>query len=544
MLARAQSFMVSTAHPLATEAGVEVLRAGGNAIDAAVAVQLVLGLVEPQSSGLGGGAFVLYWDNARKSVSSYDGRETAPLAAKPDRFMRDGKPIDFETAVHSGLSIGVPGTPMLLETVHRKHGRLPWRQLFSKAQGLAENGFKVTFRLSTLLRLQGAASFDARGRSYFFDAAGNPRPVGYLLKNPEYAQTLAALAEKGAGAFYAGRIADEIVAASSQAPNYKGDMTVQDLAAYKVVERPPVCFAYRGRRLCGMGPPSSGGLTVAMTLKLLEPMDIGKGRGQAMSPKAMHLIAEAEKVAYADRNRYMADPDFIAVPNGLLDSTYLTQRRRLINPSRAMERAAAGRPPGVLQRAYGEDATQEAAGTTHFSIVDKDGNAVAMTSTIETGFGSGVWAAGFLLNNELTDFSFRAIDRTGAPIANAVGPGKRPRSSMSPTLVFSPDGQFEAALGSVGGNSIIYYVVKSLVALIDWDMDAQAAASLINFGSRGRRFELEFAPDTLWQALKVKPYGHAFQFRWPVSGTHIVVRRGKHLEGGADPRREGIAKGE
>lgn len=543
-LSRAKSFMVSSAHPLATEAGLQILREGGNAIDAAVAVQLVLGLVEPQSSGLGGGAFLLYWDNAKRLVQSYDGREAAPASAGPDRFMKNGRPMAFDEVVFSGLSIGVPGTPRLIEHVHRQHGKLPWRKLFEPALKLAENGFAVTLRLHAMLRLMGPDAFEARARAYFFDGSGNARAPGYLLKNPEYARALRTLMDGGADAFYTGWIADEIVAAANNASHHSGGLTGADLQAYKIIERDPICFSYRTRRLCSMGPPSSGGLAVAMTLKLLEPFDVGVGRKQAMRGSAMHLIVEAEKLAYADRNEYIADPAFVKIPSGLLDEAYLNERRQLIDRKRAMQRARAGRPPGLMQRAYGEDATVEAAGTTHFSIVDRDGHAVAMTSTIEAGFGSRIWAAGFLLNNELTDFSFRPRDRSGAPIANAVGPGKRPRSSMAPTLIFDAKGDFEGALGSVGGNSIIYYVVKSLVALLDWEMDAQSAASLINFGSRGRGFELEFASDTLWQALKVKPYGHHISLRWPLSGTHIVVRRGGRLEGGADPRREGVAKGD
>ncbi|MFM1816386.1 MAG: hypothetical protein RLZ98_3081 [Pseudomonadota bacterium] len=542
-LARAKSFMVSAAHPLATQAGVDILKAGGNAIDAAIAVQLVLGLVEPQSSGLGGGAFAVYFDKTRDEVLTYDGRETAPTAARPERFMRGGRPMPFDEAVFSGLSIGVPGTPRLLEELHKKHGKLPWPRLFEPALVIATDGFMITFRLHTMLRLWGADAFSPRARSYFFTEGGSPHPIGHLLKNPEYAGTLRALQQRGAEAIYSGPIAEEIVKSVRSAPNHAGDMTLEDLGRYKVIERPPVCFPYRGRRLCGMGPPSSGGLTVAMTLKLIEPLEIGSGRAQAMRGKAMHLIAEAEKLAYADRNQYMADPDYVAVPQGLLDPAYLAQRRRLINPKLAMPRPRPGIPPGLATKAFGADATVEAAGTTHFSIVDGFGNALAMTSTIEAGFGSRVWAAGFLLNNELTDFSFRPVDKSGRPIANRVEAGKRPRSSMSPTLVFGAGGEFEAAVGSVGGPSIIYYVVKALVALIDWNMDAQEAANLINFGSRGRDFEIEFASDTVWQALKVKPYGHKVRFRWPISGTHIVTRRRGWLEGGADPRREGVARG-
>jgi gamma-glutamyltranspeptidase/glutathione hydrolase len=321
-------------------------------------------------------------------------------------------------------------------------------------------------------------------------------------------------------------------------------MTLGDLAGYRAKERPPVCTSYRVRRICGMGPPSSGGLTVAMTLKLLEPFDLGIGPHAAMRTSALHMIAEAEKLAYADRDRYIADPDFVSVPAGLLDDNYLATRRRLIDANSAMGRAEAGVPPGARRQAFGDDTTLESAGTTHFSIVDRDGNAVAMTATIEQAFGSRIWAAGFLLNNELTDFAFRPRDAGTGPVANAVAPNKRPRSSMAPTLVFSADGNLEAALGSVGGTAIIYYVVKALVALIDWQLDPQAAAALTSFGSRGKAFEIEADYSTVWYALNLRPLGHRIALTLPVSGTQIVLRRGGVLEGGADPRREGLAKGD
>ncbi len=539
--------MISTANALASEAGREMLREGGSAVDAAIAAQLVLGLVEPQSSGLGGGAFLMHWNKAAKELRAYDGRETAPKTAQPDRFLKDGKPMPFATAVHSGLSIGTPGAVRLLETVHRAHGKLPWAHLFEPAIKLAEQGFNVSRRLNILLRWFGVDVFDPAARRYFFDEAGSARPTGYLLKNPEYAATLKAIAAGGAKAFYEGPIAEAVVAAAKGAPNVPGDLALSDLAAYAVKERAPLCVTYDARRICGMGPPSSGGVAVAQTMKLLEPFVLGRGPDDAMSAQAMHLITEAEKLAYADRDRYLADPDFVPVPAaGLLDPAYLDSRRALIDPGHAMAPPPAGEPPGVEKRAFGDDATLESVGTSHLSIIDDDGNAVAFTTTIEGAFGSGVWAAGFLLNNQLTDFSMKPVDAEGRPVANRVEGGKRPRSTMAPTIVFDDDkGQVFAVLGSPGGSRIILYVVKALVALLDWDLDAQAATALTNFGSMGGPAEIEIGWAALWYGLKLKRYGHGLSPDLMNSGLHIVVvGGGGSLQGGADPRREGAALGD
>jgi gamma-glutamyltranspeptidase/glutathione hydrolase len=386
----------------------------------------------------------------------------------------------------------------------------------------------------------------ARAREYFFDRGGSARPIGYLLKSPELAATLRAIAERGAGAFYEGPIAEAIVAAVRDAPNHQGDVTAADLAGYRVKEREPLCFEYRLNRICGMGPPSSGGLAVGQVLKLVESFDLGKGPADALNPRALHLIAEAQRLAFADRDRYVGDPDFVTVPPTLLDAGYLGSRRALIDPEAAMVKASPGIPPNVGSLKPGADDTVERDGTTHLSIIDRDGNIVAMTSTIEAGFGSRLWAAGFLLNNELTDFALSPVDRAGRPLANAVGPAKRPRSSMAPTIVFDAEGRPWAVLGSPGGSRIIQYVVKTLVALIDWKLDAQAAASLMNFGNRGRAFEIEVDHrSALWHALKMRPYGHRIRADYLASGTHVIVRRpDKRLEGGADPRREGVALGE
>jgi len=543
-LATATRHMISAANPYASEAGLEMLRAGGSAVDAAIAAELVLGLVEPQSSGLGGGAFVVHWDRSDKKLETYDGRETAPAAARPDRFLRDGTPMPFGAAVNSGLSIGVPGLVRLLEAVHNKHGVLPWARLFEPAIRLAGEGFTVSQRLYFLLRWFGPESFDPAARRYFFDVSGSAWPIGYTLRNPEYAATLKAIASGGASAFYEGPIADAIVVAARGAPNVPGDLARGDLAGYGVKERPPLCFTYRARKICSMGPPSSGGLTIGQTLELLEPLDLGRGRDAAMSPGAMHLIAEAEKLAFADRDRFIADPEFVAVPEGLLERAYLDKRRTLIAPERTMERPAAGEPPGLAKRALGADATLESSGTSHISVIDGDGNAVAMTATIEGVFGSGVWARGFLLNNELTDFSFLPADQQGRAIANRVEAGKRPRSSMAPTIVFGDKGEVEAVLGSPGGPRIILFVVKALIALVDWDLDAQAAAALLNFGSMGGAVEIEYDRSAVWYALKLKTLGHEVAPHIMNSGLHIIVARGGRLEGGADPRREGVALGD
>lgn len=542
-LARAQRHMIAAADPLAAEAGRDMLRQGGSAVDAAIAAQLVLGLVEPQSSGLGGGAFLVVYDAQDRIVKTYDGRETAPAAAKPDRFLTAGNPLDFDTAVRSGLSIGVPGTVRVLEMAHARHGRLAWEKLFAPAIRAAEQGFPVSRRLSELLTLNGPASFAPAARNYFFDAEGRAVAPGTRLTNAQYAATLRTLAEKGAGAFYGGAIARAIVDAVSSAP-LGGDMTMRDLESYKSVERPALCFSYRVRQICGMGPPSSGGIAVAQVLLLIEPFAEVQGPAAAMTAQALHIIAEAEKLAFADRNLYLADPDFVSIPGGLLDKAYIDQRRGLIDANKAMPAPEAGLPPGLSKRTFGIDATRERAGTSHLSVIDDRGNAVAMTTTIEGEFGSHQWAAGFLLNNELTDFSFRPADDAGNAIANRVEGGKRPRSSMSPTLVFGKDGAVEMVTGSPGGSRIIFYVIKSLVAVLDWGANAAASAGLPNFGNAGQSFELDVAPATGTLISGLERYGHTVTQRLMTSGIHTVVRRGDHIEGGADPRREGMALGD
>jgi gamma-glutamyltranspeptidase/glutathione hydrolase len=540
----AERQMVVAAEPLAAEAGREILRQGGSAADAAIATELVLGLVEPQSSGLGGGAFVVYWDAQSRALVTFDGRETAPAAAKPDRFMRDGKPMPFEAAVRSGLSVGVPGVMRALEAVHKRFGKLPWAALFAPAIKLAEEGFPVSPRLAALLEASKAENFSAGARARFFDENDRPVAAGNIMTNAAYVETLKAIAEKGADAFYSGPIADAIVKAVQSASSIPGDMTAADLAGYAAKERAPVCIGYRGKKVCGMGPPSSGALSVGTVLKLIEPFSEVQGSAALMSAPALHIIAEAEKLAFADRNRYIADPDQVSVPSGLTDYAYLAERRKLIDPQKAMDKAEPGLPPGLAKKTFGKDATNEVPGTTQISIVDAEGNALSMTATIESAFGSHLWAAGFFLNNELTDFSFIPVDESGAAVANAVAGGKRPRSSMAPTIVLDAQGTPEIVTGSPGGSQIILYVVKTLVGILDWGLDAQQSAALSNFGSQGGPLIIEYSPYYVWPAFELTAYGHAIGNATMTSGIHTIVRKDGHLEGGADPRREGVALGD
>lgn len=542
-LATARRFMVAAANPIAVDAGVAILDAGGTAVDAMIAVQLVLNLVEPQSSGIGGGAFLVHYDARRQRMQSYDGRETAPAAAKPERFLKpDGTPRAFGEAVFGGQSVGVPGIVSLLALAHRQHGRLPWAKLFDPAITIAETGFTVSSRLHKLLSDMGAGNFDPVARAYFFDDNGAPLPVGHTLKNPAFAATLKAIAAGGEAAFYSGPVAEAIVKAIAEAPHHQGDMTLADLAAYKAKERPPLCAPYRQLRVCGMGPPSSGGIAIAQMLRLLEPYNLGT---LPMQPQAVHLMAEAEMLAYADRDRYVGDPDMVSVPlPGLLNPAYLATRRQWIDPLKAKPKADAGVPPGIVGQRAGLDDTVESVGTSHVSIVDARGNAVALTTTIENAFGARVMAAGFLLNNQLTDFSFQPKDKDGAPLANAVAPGKRPRSTMAPTIVLDAQGRVRHVLGSPGGSRIILYAAKTLVALIDWKLDPQLAADLANFGARNGPLEIEAGMATLLLTAQMLQRGHQVVMPEMTSGVHVITRLPNGaLLGGADPRREGAARG-
>lgn len=521
--ASAQRFMVAAAHPLAAEAGRGILSAGGSAVDAAIAVQMVLNLVEPQSSGIGGGAFLLHWDAANRAVQAYDGRETAPAAAMPGRFLGpNGTPLAFRDAVGGGLSVGVPGVLRMLEMAHSAHGKLPWARLFEPAIRLAEHGFSLSPRLHALLK----AEF-----------GGAAEPVGTLVRNPDFAATLRLIARDGADAFYQGPLAERIVATVRGAARHPGDLSLADLAAYRARERSPVCGAFRTWTVCGMPPPTSGGIAVLQILGLM-----GHFPPQPpMSVAGAHLFAEAGKLAFADRNRYVADPDFVAVPAALLAPDYLKRRAALIDPSQAMPTAQ----PGELPERHGwaDDRAAELPSTSHISIVDGQGNAAAMTTSIENAFGSKLTVGGFLLNNQLTDFSFRP-DEDGRPVANRVEPGKRPRSSMAPTLVFDGAGRLRLVTGSPGGSGIIAYVARSILAVLDGGLTPQAAATLPHVLNRNGPTELEQGTAAESLSAPLKALGHSVRLVETTSGLHLIAVTPDGLQGGADPRREGVAVGE
>jgi gamma-glutamyltranspeptidase/glutathione hydrolase len=542
-LVKAERHMIVAAHPLAAEAGIEMLRKGGAAIDAGIAAQMVLTLVEPQSSGIGGGAFLLYWEAAAETLTSYDGRETAPAGVTPRLFLDDGgNPLPRTDAMHSGLSVGVPGVLAALALVHDEYGKLRWADLFQPAIALARDGFPVSPRLAKMLAEADPDSFAPSARAYFFDVAGNARPKGYVLKNPDLAETFEIIAREGPNAFYKGAIAEDIARAVQNDPRTAGTLSVKDLETYTAWPRPPVCIPYRGSKVCGAGPPSSGAVAVNQVLGLVEPFDLGKS---PFTLDAAHMIAEAERLAYADRARYLADPDFVAVPvDGLLDPGYLAKRRALIDPARAQDSVSAGTPPVKPPSIFGRDHTKERGGTSQISVVDGAGDAFSMTTSIEYAFGARTLVRGFLLNNQLTDFSFLPKDAAGRPIANRVEPGKRPRSSMDPTMIFGADGKLDYVLGSPGGAGIILFNLKTIFALLDWQLDAAQAAALLNFGSTQDVILME--PGEVWDGLAagLEAKGHKIRRMDMTSGEHIIAVTPEGLEGGADPRREGVALGD
>ena len=538
--------MVAAAHPLAADAGARVLAAGGSAVDAAIATQLVLNLVEPQSSGIGGGAFLLHYEAVTGDLRTYDGRETAPAAATPELFVNpDGSLPGYFEALAGGRSVGAPGLLRMLEAAHRAHGVLPWRDLFEPAIALAQTGFEIGPRLNMLLSLVPTIAPFPDAAAYFLDGDGTPKKVGTLLRNPAFADTLRRIADGGSDAFYRGDVAHDIVRTVTTAPVNPGRLSAADLAGYAPKLRPPVCLAYRGYRVCGMGPPSSGGLTVLQILGMLEQFDMA-----ALAPNsaaAVHLFAEASRFAYADRDLYIADPDFVAVPaDGLLDRSYLQARASLIDVDKAAESVAAGVPPGAEGLTRRGAGSTEPPGTTHLSVVDRHGNAVSLTSSIEFAFGSGLMVRGFLLNNQLTDFSF-APERDGRAVANRVEPDKRPRSSMSPTMVFDDQGRLRLVVGSPGGSSIICYVAKTLVAVIDWKFDLQSAVDLPHRCNRGGATELERDTELASLEAALAARGHVVKVLDMNSGLHAIGLdhggEGHALSGAADPRREGVAAG-
>ena len=537
----AQDWMVAAANPLAVEAGAEVLRAGGSAADAMVAVQAVLGLVEPQSSGLGGGAFLVWYDAESGALTTLDGRETAPLAATPTLFQDEsGQPLEFFDAVVGGLSVGTPGTPRLMEAAHERWGRSEWAGLFDAAIAHAEEGFEVSPRLATLVAEDAERLQRFEATAAYFLPGGTAIAQGDTLRNPDYAEVLRAIAEGGADAFYEGGIASDIVAAVQGAEGNPGVLSEQDLSIYDVVEREAVCAAYRDYEVCGMGPPSSGALTVGQILGMLETYDLA-----AMGPEsaeAWRLIGDASRLAFADRGRYMADSDYVPMPTqGLVDPGYLAERAALLSGDDALPEVAPGSPEWQHAMLWGDDASIELPSTSHISIVDADGNALSMTTTIENGFGSRLFVRGFLLNNELTDFSF-ATHEEGRPIANRVEPGKRPRSSMAPTIVMQGDAP-ALVIGSPGGSRIIGYVAQAIVNWADWGMNVQEALAAPHLVNRFGTFDLEAGTSAEALEAPLKEIGYETDIRDLTSGLH-AIEIGETLKGGADPRREGIALGE
>ncbi|MEM9469407.1 MAG: gamma-glutamyltransferase [Pseudomonadota bacterium] len=541
--ARGSKMMAVTAHPEATRVAYDILKRGGTAMDAAVAAQLILGLVEPQSSGLGGGGFAIYYDATARQVFSYDGRETAPQNVGSHLFIdSDGKPIRFYEAVVGGRAVGVPGMPRLLEMMHRVHGELSWRELFSPAIQLAEGGFDVTPRLHQSLTASSQRfDIDTKTKLQFFPDGKTPIQVGERLGNSAYAATLRTLAQDGVDAFYQGHIAKDIVAKVRGIKSNPGQLSLEDFTSYRAKMRNTVCDTYRGYKICSMGEPSSGGLTLLQTLRILEQFNL-KALG-ANNPKSWHIIAEASRLAFADRNKYIADSDFTETPGlTLLDEQYIKARAKLINPEKAMMDVSAGQPDFENQQAFGADNKIKNTGTTHISIVDSIGNIVSMTSSIETAFGSHVMVNGFLLNNQLTDFSFKPNDEKGRLIANKVEGGKRPRSSMTPTIIFDPKGQPFMVIGSAGGSRIIGYVLQRIIAAIDWGMPIDQSIAAPHILHRGQKLEVETSG--LNKAEPLKNLGHPVLVGEMNSGLTAIQFNGRQMVGVADPRREGVALGE
>ena len=542
--AAARRHMIAAAHPLAAEAGLEVLRDGGSAVDAAIAAQMVLGLVEPQSSGLGGGGFMIHFSAKSGEIVTYDGRETAPASAHSRMFLDGhGNKMSFHDAVVGGISVGIPGLLRMLELAHREHGRVPWSRLFERAIRLAEEGFPISGRLHRqIARDQYLKVFPAPA-AYFYDARGRPKAEGSLLVNPSLAATLRTVAREGADAFYGGAIAEDIVRSVREAKRNPSGMTARDMASYEARKRDPICMPYRDWLVCGMGPPSSGGITALQILGMLQAFDLGAV--EPGSAEAVHLLAEAGRRAFADRNVYIADPDFVPVPVvGMIDPDYLSLRAREISLRRSGGTATPGMPGTSAGVRFAPDNEAEhGVSTTHLSVIDSDGNALAMTTSIESRFGSRLMTRGFLLNNQLTDFAF-VPDEDSVPVANRAEAGKRPRSSMAPTLVFDTEGRVVLAVGSPGGSRIIGYVAKTLVAALDWRLTVEDAIRLPHFLNRNGPTELEKGTELERLKPVLEAMGHEVRVRPMPSGLQAIMTTKDGLAGGADPRREGVAIGD
>lgn len=541
-LVTAKDWMVTAANPIATQAGADILAQGGNAIDAMVTTQLMLGLVEPQSSGIGGGAFLVYWDAKEKKLTTFDGRETAPLAATPTLFQNDqGEPLEFYDAVVGGRSVGTPGTVKLMWETQQKYGKLEWNKLIEPVIKLAQQGFEISPRLASLIAgdAERLSRFPAT-KAYFFNPDGSPKSAGTLLKNPEYAATLATIAKQGADGFYQGEIAKDIVNTVQTATGNPGVLAEQDLNIYQIKQRDAVCAPYQSFDVCGMGPPSSGALTVGQILAMTEQFDL-KSWG-ASDAKSWQVIADASALAFADRGMYMADEDFVPMPTaGLLNADYVKQRASLITPGKALESVSAGTPPWDYAQLQSQDESIELPSTSHFNVVDSDGNVVSITTTIENAFGSRLMVRGFLLNNELTDFSFRTHS-DGKPIANRLEPGKRPRSSMAPTIVMQGDQPY-MAIGSPGGSRIIGYVAQAIIAHTQWGMDIQTAINQPHLLNRFGTVDIEQGTSIEKMQPELEKLGLKINIRDLNSGLHAIRFTKDGLEGAADPRREGAAIG-
>ena len=536
-----KEFMIASANSYASEAGFNILNKGGSAIDAAIAVQLVLTLVEPQSSGIGGGAFILHWSKSKQHLTTFNGRETAPKAATADMFLDDkGNAIPWIKAVVGGRSVGVPGVLKALKKAHQQFGKLPWQDLFHDAIKLAEHGFIVSPRLEKLLSMEinpGVSQLSA-SKSYFFPG-GIPVKSGSLLKNKKLAQVYRSIAKQGVDAFYHGWIAEKIVAAVQHSVVAPGQLTLEDLANYQAKQSPAVCGNYHQYNVCGMGPPSSGGVTVIQTLGQLESFNLAQFMPN--DPQAVHLFTQSSRLAFADRDKYIADDDFVNVPvRGLLENGYLAARGKLIDKNRDMGKAVAGLPNGSLAQA--DDLAYEMPSTSHISIVDSDGNAISMTTSIEMAFGSAVMVEGFLLNNQLTDFSLKP-ESNGVAIANRIEPLKRPRSSMAPTMVFNQDNSLKLVVGSPGGSRIINYVTQTIIGVLDWQLDPQTAINLPKVTNRNKVTTLEKETDIADLKTLLEAKGHKVSIRNLNSGLHAIEVTKNGLLGGADPRREGKVLG-
>jgi len=537
--------MVSAADPRAAQAGAEMLRLGGTAADAAFATLVALTVVEPQSSGIGGGGFLVY-STASAAPETYDGRETAPAAADGKWFWAKGAPLSIDQAIPGGKSVGVPGNVRLMAIAHARHGKLPWKTIFQPAIRLARDGFAITKRLNFALARGddeglSVAGLTPAGRSLYFGADGQPRPVGTIIRNPALANFLTQLAERGPDSFYVGPNAQAIVAEVNGSARNPSRMTAGDIASYDAKPRAAVCGDYRGYRICGMGPPSSGATTVFAILKQLERFDLS-GLGPR-SPRSWHLIAESMRLAYADRDQYLGDPDFVSVPvAGLIDPGYLAQRSALIATDRTIPESTAGSPAGAPVLACTAPAAER--GTSHFVAVDRWGNVASETSTIESAFGSGLIVNGYYLNNELTDFNFIPV-KNGCPVANRVEGGKRPRSSMSPTIVYGPDGKVRLAVGAAGGATIIAQVAKAIIGVVDWKLTAQEAIALPTiFAPGGQTVYLERGTWLETLAPDLRALGHRVEARAPSFKANAIEFVGGRWVGAADPRSEGVAVGE